>query len=141
MSTHRIQVTPKDQAAKTVRPLRAHARRQRQYALVISLCTLVTIACLTMITSLSAYMSIRASLEPPISASNPIQDRMGTIVQLLDGDRCKQMKFDNDSGRTVESLAPCDNEVVLGRVDGFDQDKAKCESDKRTVIPFCFLAA
>ena len=55
---------------------------------------------------------------------------MGTIVQLLDGDRCKQMKFDNDSGRTVESLAPCDNEVVLGRVDGFDQDEGADEGDE-----------
>lgn len=38
---------------------------------------------------------------------------MGIIVQQLDGDRCKQTKFDNDSGRTIENLAPCDNEVFL----------------------------
>jgi len=30
--------------------------------------------------------------------------------------------------------------MILGRVDGFDQDKAESERDERTVIPRCLLA-
>ena len=30
--------------------------------------------------------------------------------------------------------------LVLGRVDGFDQDERTCQCDERTVIPRCLLA-
>jgi hypothetical protein len=38
--------------------------------------------------------------------------RTGTIVLQTDRNQCESMTFDNDSGRTIENLKPCANNVV-----------------------------
>ena len=44
------------------------------------------------------------------SASIPADMHEGHIVVMAaDGDRCKQLKFDNDTGRIDQDATPCDN--------------------------------
>jgi hypothetical protein len=90
-----------------------HSRRQGRYALVISLCALAAMAGLTTIASFSALIPLRASSEGSAPVSEPREERMGTVILHRGEDGCKEMKFDNDSGRTVENFAPCDNKLVL----------------------------
>lgn len=113
VDTIRTQVKPNAQMPKLGKPRRSHLKRQRRNALVISLCALTTIACLLTATNSSSLATFLTSLGSPSSNSEPKEDRIGTIILEHDDSRCQQMKFDNDSGRTVEDALPCENKVVL----------------------------
>ena len=70
------------------------------------------IVCLAMLAAigLGSWMMVTTDLFARISAragmTSSAQPRSGTIVLELAGDRCRQMTFDNDTGRTVE-VGPC----------------------------------
>jgi hypothetical protein len=53
------------------------------------------------------------SLGSPSSDSEPTEARIGTIILQRDDGRCEQIKFDNDSGRTIKDTVPCENKIVL----------------------------
>jgi hypothetical protein len=101
------------QIAEAARSRRTRARRQRWYAVVISLCTLTAIACLATIADFSTVIPFLTSFENLAPAPNPREERTGTIVHEGDMNRCEQMTFDNESGRTIEYPAPCGNRNVL----------------------------
>jgi hypothetical protein len=113
VSASRTDIKTNAQVAKTVRSRRRQLRRQRWYALVISLGALAAIVCLATNADISATIPFLASSGNPVPISNRGETRTGTIVHEGDAARCEKIKFDNDSGRIIELSASCDNRVVL----------------------------
>ena len=74
------------------------------------LCVIAAIVLLAITAKITTKWSFQVPSEQIVrSAEAP---RTGTIVLQSAGNQCESMKFDNDSGRTVESLKPCDNTVI-----------------------------
>jgi hypothetical protein len=110
LSVHR---TPVDFGLTPAMSRRAKSKRQRQHALYILLFALVTIVCLAMTTGLSTFTAFFGSSDSASPISNLQERRTGTIIRQRDENKCRRMKFDNDTGRTVEDFESCDNEAVL----------------------------
>jgi hypothetical protein len=62
---------------------------------------------------LTTVWSSQASAEGETQSANSESARIGVIVLQTDEDRCERMKFDNDTGRTIENFKSCDNTVIL----------------------------
>lgn len=85
-------------------------KRERSRALAISIGVLAIIAGLAAVSS--PLISIITSPSPTTTAGAE-SERTGKIVVQRDLNRCKQMNFDNDSGRVTDDPSMCDDQVVL----------------------------
>jgi hypothetical protein len=82
--------------------------RKRWPFLIIAVCAFAVIASLVVLGTSSMLFS-----EADMQTSRLDSARTGTIVRQTDANRCEHMKFDNDSGRTLENFKSCKNAVVL----------------------------
>ena len=99
---------------KTARKFQVQSRRERRRVLIVCLAMLAAISLglsLAMTTKLSTLLLSSVS-EREIGASSA-EARRGTIVLESAGKRCRQMTFDNDTGRTVEIFRSCKKDAVF----------------------------
>lgn len=85
-------------------------KRERPKALGLTIGVLVAVTCLA---ASSRYLASLISPLTPAAAVNTGAERMGKIVVGGGLNQCKQMNFDNESGRISEDRIPCDDRVVL----------------------------
>ena len=109
---------PTGAMAKKARP-RPPKRPKRWYALATVVAVCIVIVYLGASALLGPFQSQRM-LEQPRRAAGPSalsldsdESRTGKIVLQTNPDQCELMKFDNDTGRVIEGLKPCDNNVIL----------------------------
>ena len=76
--------------------------------LVVILGTAIVVA---LTTSLSSAIIQRAQLGPRDTFG--IEERNGSIVLPATNNRCRQIAFNNDTGRMVETSRPCENKPAL----------------------------
>jgi hypothetical protein len=110
MMTARAQGMPNARMPQSEHLRRSTARRRRWYAPILFLCTLSSGLGLASLTNL---ITLPGSSETPPSDLAQREAHIGTIIIQHDDSRCEQLKFDNDSGKTTASTAPCENKVVL----------------------------
>jgi hypothetical protein len=87
--------------------------QKRRHVVAASISVVAVLACLTALTSLWFGYSHSASSEPVALASNGPSQHTGTIIVHESGDHCKEIKFDNDTGKTLERQVRCDGQNVL----------------------------
>ena len=69
----------------------------------------MTIVCLAVTTDIAVLLRSVQSSKEPMSTSELAETRTGKIVLNTDLNDCKEMKFDNSSGRVIEGFSPCEN--------------------------------
>ena len=88
--------------------LRQSRSRERRWSSVIG-CILV-FAAIIMVADFVGAMLYRPSTAATADAD---KTHVGDILQETGGQQCALAKFDNDTGRTIESSRHCENIVVL----------------------------
>jgi hypothetical protein len=118
MSALQTHTKPTGPMARKARP-RPLKRSKRWYALTMVAVVCIAIVYLGASAHLGPFQSQRMP-EQPRRAAEPSAltldsdaSRTGKIVLQTNPDQCEQMKFDNDAGRVIEGLKPCDNKVIL----------------------------
>jgi hypothetical protein len=99
---------------KAASALTVRRRRERRYAVMVSL-ALLAIGLgllLAMTTEFPSSILSRGSSEHAIATSGA-RMRTATIVLEPIANRCRQVIFDNDTGRSVEINKPCEKTVIL----------------------------
>jgi hypothetical protein len=89
--------------------------RQRRYSVIVGAAILLTFSasiCVAMALGFVPAIFSRNSVKPA-SASAGSQGSTATIILEPTASRCKQMVFDNDTGRIAEPKTPCENGVIL----------------------------
>lgn len=92
---------------------RKHPSRRHWPTLVscISVCAAIILLAVTANVTLPWFPHAGSSTDP--ETPDLRQVRMGTVVVEEDGNECERMKFDNDTGRTVDATGNCHSTVVL----------------------------
>jgi hypothetical protein len=109
MSARQSGPAPASPKAKKAHPHSAK-RSKRWYLLVIVAAACAVIIYLGLNWQLGSALSQRIA-ERPAPAADVDESRTGKIVLQTNSDQCAEMKFDNTSGRLVDGLKPCDNQI------------------------------
>ena len=118
MSALQTHTKPTGPMAKKAQP-RPPKRSKRWYALTMVAAVCIVIVYLGASAHLWPFQSQRMPEQPRRAAGPSAQSldsnesRTGKIVLQTNPDQCELMKFDNDTGRVIEDLKPCDNNVIL----------------------------
>jgi hypothetical protein len=108
MSVNRTHADPVQSARITKRQVR---RRRKRWA--ISLSCLGIIAAFVVLTATFNFQGLLIhALSEETQSANSEMTRTGSVVLQDDDGQCVLMKFDNDTGRTIEHVKHCDNTVV-----------------------------
>jgi hypothetical protein len=87
--------------------------RERRYGLIVGIILFATLSLgLSLTMEMPGFNPSRA-LPEGVSATFGPEGRTANIILEPAPNRCKQMIFDNDTGRIVESNRPCDKSVIL----------------------------
>ena len=98
--------------ANAARLRQVRARRRRWYAVAFSVSVLAAGVWLVLGTNVPQFFVSRVASDGAATAA-PVEHRTGMIVVQTDANRCQQREFDNDTGRVLDSAAPCGSGVVL----------------------------
>jgi hypothetical protein len=118
MSARQTHTKPTGPIAKKARP-RPPKRPKRWYALTMVAAVCIVIVYLGASAHLGPFQSQlmpeqpRRAVQPSALSLDSDESRTGKIVLQTNPEQCELMKFDNDTGRVIEDLKPCDNNVVL----------------------------
>jgi hypothetical protein len=124
---------PSGPATKTARPRPARlAPRQRRSLLIVSIgfLVLVSLCLVAVVANELAGSDVRSARSDTSSARADIDARKGKVlINSVQGERCRQRIFDNQTGRMVDANAPCNNsefetngrQIFRGTINRLDQ--------------------
>jgi hypothetical protein len=89
--------------------------RARRYGLIVCVALPATLGLglLATKTDLPAWLLARASPERAVTAPRGIEARTASIVLEPQGGRCRDLIFNNDTGKMAETVKQCETGVVL----------------------------
>lgn len=92
-----------------------HTRRSRwrSHILAASFSVVALLIFLAIAARSATVWFSRASSERDLASTISEATHTGTIIVQEPRERCKQMKFDNDSGRPIGQFKPCDTADIL----------------------------
>ncbi len=108
MSGNRTHADPVQRARIAKRSVR---RRWKRWATLLS-CLGIVAAFVVLATTFDFEALLTHALSEETQSANSEMPRIGTVVRQADDGECVLMKFDNDSGRTIDHVKHCDNTVV-----------------------------
>jgi len=108
MSGNRTHADPVQRARIAKRRIR---HRRKRWASLLSFLGIVA-AFVVLATTFDFKGLLIHALSEETQSANSEMARTGTIVQQAEDGDCVLMKFDNDSGRTIDHVKHCDNTAV-----------------------------
>jgi hypothetical protein len=108
MSDNRTHADPVQSARIAKRSVR---RRRKRWATLLS-CLGIVAAFVVPATTFNFKGFLIHALSEETQSANWEMVRTGTVVRQTDDGQCVLMKFDNDSGRTIDHVKHCDKTVV-----------------------------
>jgi hypothetical protein len=87
--------------------------RRHWHALIGSFCVCAAIVLLILTTDMTLPRISQAISNSQMQPANSQEARLGTIELQTDQNHCDLMKFDNDTGRTIDVPKHCENNVTL----------------------------
>ncbi len=108
--------------------VKAQLQKHRQLRVLRETWTLLTVGlCVAAVAALTAAFALPRPLSEVAMPSVDLKEARSGVIVVMNGNKCKRLKFDNETGRTIQSFRPwpCDDtplvDATVGRLDAISK--------------------